>query len=252
MNRNRAFLGSLSDSLFSVFAPHKCALCENSVESSADGETCDECWGKTEIYKHNQALCHKCGLILRSNFSAELNAEKARCGRCDKDDFDAARAIGNYEGALRVAVLRLKERPFISLRLKRLLLETLTNSPFDSATKILPIPLHPIRLRGRGFNQAEILATELSQKSGLTLETKNLVRGVYTKMHRTGMDAKARQTTVEKAFMVKSPRLIENETILLVDDVFTSGATVSSCAKVLKKAGADKVFVLTIARAVWL
>ncbi|MBC7795874.1 MAG: ComF family protein [Pyrinomonadaceae bacterium] len=252
MNRSRAILSSLSDSLFSVFAPQKCALCENSVESNADGETCDECWGKAEIYKQNQALCHKCGLISRSNFSAESNVEKARCGQCDEDDFDAARAIGNYEGALRVAVLRLKERPFISLRLRRLLMETLINSPFDSATKILPIPLHPIRFRERGFNQAEILATELSRRSGLPFDTKNLVRSVYTKVHRTGMDAKARQTTVEKAFQVKSPRLIENETILLVDDVFTSGATVSGCAKVLKKAGADKVFVLTIARAVWL
>ena len=75
-----------------------------------------------------------------------------------------------------------------------------------------------------------------------------MTRTIHTPMHRAGMDAKGRALTVEKAFAVTRPKLIAGKNILLVDDVLTSGATISACAKILKKNGARKVFVLTVAR----
>jgi competence protein ComFC len=101
----------------------------------------------------------------------------------------------------------------------------------------------------RGFNQAEVLTQFLSKKTSIEADDKSLVREIHTPMHRAAMDKKAREATVKNAFAVTRKHFIESKKILLIDDVFTSGATVSSCAKVLKKNGAAKVYVMTIARA---
>ena len=76
-----------------------------------------------------------------------------------------------------------------------------------------------------------------------------MARHIHTPMHRVGMDERARRESIEKAFAVKQPRLIKDEIVLLVDDVFTTGATASLCAQVLKENGAKQVLVLTLARA---
>jgi ComF family protein len=114
----------------------------------------------------------------------------------------------------------------------------------------MPVPLHEERLRERGFNQAGEIANALSKLSGLKVDEWSLARMIHTERHRAGMDERARRESVENAFDIRRPRLVENENILLVDDVFTTGATVSSCARALKNAGAGEVFALTIARPV--
>jgi ComF family protein len=162
--------------------------------------------------------------------------------------FTAARACGVYEGALRASVLALKREPHVATRLARLMFEAQQRTPLADATCILPVPLHPERLRERGFNQAAAVASALAVWSGLPLDEWSLVRTLHTERHRAGMDARARRESVQKAFEVRRPRLVEGERILLVDDVFTTGATVSSCASALKAAGAEEVFVLTVAR----
>jgi len=93
-----------------------------------------------------------------------------------------------------------------------------------------------------------LIARELSRAASLPLDEISLVRTHHTNRHRAGMDAKSRRETVVDAFRVTHPALIAGERILLVDDVFTTGATVSSCAQTLLAAGAAEVFVLTIAR----
>jgi ComF family protein len=111
------------------------------------------------------------------------------------------------------------------------------------------VPLHPKRLRTRGFNQASIIAQAVSKALNLPVDEVSLVRVSTTEKYRAGMDTKGRRDTVAGAFRVAYPRLIAGEDILLVDDVFTTGATVSACAEVLFEAGAKSVFVLTIGRA---
>ncbi|HYE65183.1 MAG TPA: phosphoribosyltransferase family protein, partial [Pyrinomonadaceae bacterium] len=160
----------------------------------------------------------------------------------------AARACGAYEGALRASVLALKREPQVASRLARLLLETQRRPPLNDVTRLVPVPLHPARERERGFNQAAALGRALARLTGLPLDEQSLVRTVHTERHRAGMDARARRESVEDAFQVRRPRLIEGERILLVDDVFTTGATVSACAGALKDAGAQEVFVLVVAR----
>ncbi len=113
---------------------------------------------------------------------------------------------------------------------------------------IISVPLHSEREKARGFNQAALLAQKLALASGLPLDNVSLVRTSHTERHRAGMDSTDRRKTVDKAFHVVHPALVTGESVLLVDDVFTTGATVSSCAKILKEAGATDVFVLTVAR----
>ncbi|MGI9066139.1 MAG: double zinc ribbon domain-containing protein [Pyrinomonadaceae bacterium] len=237
------------DSLLAVVYPQSCAVCGDSVESRAFGVACERCWQRTHLFTETETLCWKCGLPSRGTVPEEKR-EHVRCRRCDDDAFSAARAGGVYEGALRASVLSLKRQQHIGSRLKQLMVETQKLYPLSEATRIVPVPLHPEREKARGFNQAALIARELSLATSLPLDEVSLVRTHHTDRHRAGMDWKGRRETVADAFRVLYPALISGERVLLVDDVFTTGATVSSCAKTLLDAGAAEVFVLTIARPV--
>ncbi len=239
-------LSTFYDSLLTLIYPQACEICEKSVEKRADGNVCAECWAETRFFDGNETLCHKCSAFLNdtpSNF-------ETFCRRCDDDFYDSAQAIGGYEKAFFVSILKLKHTPFIPPRLEISLYQSFLKSNFQDATLVVSVPLSKKRLATRGFNQAELLATGVARKIGLSFDKTSLRRKVHTEKSRAGMDRKARMESVINAFEVVSPRLIEGQNILLIDDVFTSGATVSNCAKALKKAGAAKVYVLTAARAI--
>ena len=199
------------------------------------------------MFADDDTLCWKCGAFSRAKVN-EDRRQSSRCGQCDDDAFAAARAIGFYEGALRASVLELKREPRVAPRLARLMFAAQQREPINQATMIIPIPLHPNRERERGFNQALVLARELARLSKLPLDEHSVVRRVHTERHRAGMDARARRESVADAFAVRHPDSIAGKRVLLIDDVFTTGATVSACAAVLKDAGAEEVFVLTVAR----
>jgi len=154
-----------------------------------------------------------------------------------------------YEGALRESLLLLKRKPYLPRHVESLLVAAVGREPLNSTTRVVPVPLHPKRLKTRGFNQATIVAQVVSKALKLPLDEVSLVRVSTTEKYRAGLDAKGRRDTVAGAFHVVHPRLVAGENILLVDDVYTTGATVSACAEVLVEAGARKVFVFTVARA---
>lgn len=235
------------DSVLALVYPQSCEVCGGSVESRTLGVACADCWRATRLFTGEEASCWKCGQPLTVSLNS-VRPEETRCRRCDEDHFTAARAAGVYEGALRASVLALKHSPQLCARLVDLLAEVQMRAPLNRATRILPVPLHPERERGRGFNQAALIARALSRKLSLPLDEVSLVRAVHTNRHRAGMDPLGRRATVADAFRVSYPSLIAGERVLLVDDVFTTGATVSSCAQALTTAGAVEVFVLTIAR----
>jgi ComF family protein len=220
-------------------------VCGHSVENSADGVACRKCWQKTRIFSGGETLCAKCSAFLQ----AKPSVHQTYCHKCDEHFYDAARSIGLYENALAASVIHLKREPFIPKTLKELFISAFENSPFRDSTLIIPVPLSKKRFIEREFNQAEVLAEILAPAFDLKIDKQSLARKIHTPMHRAAMDRRARELTVENAFEVTRPKLVKGERILLVDDVFTSGATSSFCAKALKKKGADKVYVLTIARA---
>ena len=248
MNLSHA-VSTAYDSMLALAYPQACAVCGGGVESRAVGVACANCWKQTRIFSEDETICWKCGLPSTGNV-AEAKREEVRCRRCDADDFLAARACGVYEGSLRASILALKHSPHVSTRLLNLLVETQQRNPLNRATRIIPVPLHPEREKARGFNQAAIIGSALSVACRLPFDEVSLVRTRHTERHRAGMDAKDRRATVAEAFQVTYPALVAGEQVLLVDDVFTTGATVSSCAKTLLDAGAAAVVVLTIARPV--
>jgi ComF family protein len=112
---------------------------------------------------------------------------------------------------------------------------------------IMPVPLHPRRLRSRGFNQSLLLARCVASKTGSDLDFLSLRRTRFTKPQ-TELSSKERKKNVRKAFEVVAPEAVKGKTIVLVDDVATTGSTLNECAKALKKAGADSVLCLVLAR----
>jgi ComF family protein len=244
-------LDALCDATLALVYPVRCAACGAAcVEARGDAPACQACWRATTIFTGEEICCWKCGAQADAGATAPPeNRSDVRCRRCDAAEFTAARAVGKYEGALRASILTLKREPDVSARLGRLLFDAARRPPIDAATRIVPVPLHAERERERGFNQATLLARALAMRSRLPLDEWSVVRTLHTPLHRAGMDARARRETVESAFRVERPRLVEGERILIIDDVFTTGATVSACARVLKDAGAKDVFVLTVARA---
>lgn len=114
---------------------------------------------------------------------------------------------------------------------------------------IMPVPLHPKRLRERGFNQSVILAREISERFRISLDFMTLVRHQYTEAQ-ISLGKKEREVNVRGVFSVTDSGKVKGQKIILVDDVYTSGSTVKECARVLMKSRADRVAVLTLARAV--
>ena len=226
------------DALLTLAYPQVCAICGCSVEQRKFGVACEPCWDKTKIFTGEESICWKC------------SAPAVKCRRCDSQSFTAARAVGLYEGALRESVLLLKRQPHVSQHLETLLVSAASRNPLNAGTRIIPVPLHDKRMKSRGFNQASIMAQSLSKNLGLPLDEVSLVRVSGTEQYRAGLDSKGRHDTVAGAFKVRHAPLVGGEVILLIDDVFTTGATVSACAEALSQAGARSVFVLTIARSV--
>jgi ComF family protein len=243
----RAVSEVVRDAALALLYPQACAVCGESVESHRDGAACARCWREARIFSSADVLCWKCGALSTGIVSEEQRGD-VRCRRCDKEAFTAARAVGAYKGALRASVLALKRAPFVPKRLARLLYQAQAVPPVCHATRIVPVPLHPARLRERGFNQAAELGRALAGLTRLPLDELSLTRTLHTERHRALMDERARRESVRDAFQVARPRLIEEEHILLVDDVFTTGATASAAASALLSAGAQSVYVLTVAR----
>jgi ComF family protein len=199
----------LTDALLAVFYPQSCRICGGSVEQRRYGVVCQTCW--------------------------------------NTESFTDQGSIGWYAGALRETVLLLKRRPYLPQHVVKLIGEA--SESFTGITRVVPVPLHEERLRSRGFNQAAIIGREMSRALGVPMDEVNLLRVSSSEKYRTGLDAKGRWETVAKAFAVRYPRLIEGEDILLVDDVFTTGATVRACEAVLSEAGAKSVSIFTLAQA---
>jgi ComF family protein len=248
MNVELSILDRAFDAALALVYPQACAVCGGNVESHRDGVVCDACWKTTSMFSESDTLCWKCGALSLAKV-VEGARQQVRCGRCDKDAYTFARACGSYDGALRASILQLKRQAHVPTRLAALIHEVQRREPLHGAEIIVPVPLHESRERERGFNQAAVIARELARVTKLPFDEHSFVRRMHTERHRAGMDAKARRNSVSNAFAVRHDDLIAEKRVLLVDDVFTTGATVSACAEALSRAGAAEVLVLTVARA---
>lgn len=241
---------ALRDAALETLYPQECAVCGKMVESWSDGICCRSCWEEVERLAGSMRKCSKCGLLSYEAGGSEVSGVY-RCRYCAEAPFEMARACGPYEGAIRESVLRLKRRPQLPGRLAgmlRVAFDELSQAGgFDA---IVPVPLHRSRLEARGFNQAEVIASELSSLTGLMVARSVLVRDLETGKHRAGMGIRERERSIEGAFRVRAPRTVRGRRLLLVDDVMTTGSTARGAARKLVEAGAAAVSVLCLARAV--
>jgi ComF family protein len=176
------------------------------------------------------------------------------CSDCLKGvfHFDGARAKGLYRGLLREVIHRFKYQG--QTFLARPLAQMLTSSGKELASLhktevIIPVPLHHLRLRHRGFNQAALLANRLGSNLGISVDYSSLTRSRWTEPQ-AGLSRRQRAANVKGAFDLINPERVRKKGVLLLDDVLTTGETVNQCARVLKKGGANQVAVLTVARTV--
>jgi ComF family protein len=185
---------------------------------------------------------------------ARLGAVGPLCAGCRRrgPGFDYARAAAPYDGVLRDAVHAFKfaGRRALAAPLGDLLVELgTTGLPAGMPGLLVPVPLHPRRERERGFNQATLLARRLGRAWGCPVRGDLLARTVATPSQ-TALAAAARQANVRSAFRLRRPAPVAGRHVALVDDVLTTGATLSECARCLREAGAVMVGALTVARVV--
>jgi ComF family protein len=226
--------------LVDLVLPPRCPGCGEIVDG--DDRFCANCFNQLAFMGPPQCAC--CGTSLPHEADAA-----AQCGAClaDPPAYARARAAMAYGGPARQVVLSLKHGR--RLHLARLMARAMLRAagPLPDDAVIVPVPSHAMRLWQRGFNQAAEIARQISKQSGRPLAVDALDRIKATPSTK-GLTRKARIKNVQGAFKVARPQAVTGRTIILVDDVMTTGATVSACAAKLAKAGARQVEVLTYAR----
>jgi ComF family protein len=232
--------------LRAVLAP-TCAACDRALDAPLNGSVCATCWRAVELI--TPPLCEQCGDQIPDSGAGP------RCERCERGDtaFDCAASVGVYDGSLREMVHALKYRrrrmiaPPLAARMRRAGARVLAG-----ADAVVPVPLHPWRSWQRGFNQADDLAR------GLGLPVWRVLRRSRGGPPQASLPASQRHANAHGAYgigwteVVRARRRdrLRGATIVLVDDVLTTGATLNACALVLRRAGVRRVRVITAARAV--
>jgi len=240
------WLKVLSLTLDYFFPPH-CLLCESRDIYQTGCFICSHCVESIPFIAH--PYCLRCGKPFLTQ-----NDRDHVCGTCLTHDpyLTIVRALGIYEGSLGTIVHLLKYKQKFAIEgILALLLDVYRDSDIDfrSYDCLIPVPLHRSRLRQRGFNQAVILANVLRKKHNVPLQRLALQRTVATPPQ-VRLQGKERMKNVHNAFRVRDAAMVDNKSILLLDDVYTTGATLNECARVLRDAGALRVDGFVIARAV--
>jgi competence protein ComFC len=229
----------------SFLYPEICKLCGQNRARKDQGYVCDQCRSAVKFLE--PPFCERCGLPYEGAITGTFE-----CGNCQdlKLHFHSARsAVVATEKILETIHLYKYSRalwfePFLAGLLIERAHPVLAAGAWDA---VVPVPLHSAKLREREFNQAERLSRRLSEATGIPLEA-SLVRRVVPTRTQTLLSREERLANMRNAFMAADGLNLSGKTLVLVDDVMTTGATTSACAKVLRQAGADKVCVWTVAR----
>ena len=247
---------TLAESLFAVLFPGDCRVCGAPLLRISRLPVCQECLNAMRPIRGG--LCVICGERLFSPYAVSGAAGEPVCGMCRRlaPTFARAVAYGSYEGGLRELIHLLKYsgvRPAANV-LGRMLAEAIAGLEADFGVGpviVVPVPLFRGKRRQREFNQAELIAKAAlkfhSADDRLHLGERVLNRKRDTPSQ-TGLTTHQRRENMRGAFIVAQPEAIRGREVLVVDDVVTTGATVSECARVLLRAGANKVWVASVAR----
>jgi ComF family protein len=250
-----SWAADVAESLFATLFPADCRICGEPLIRISRLPVCESCLDAMRPI--GDGVCSVCGERLVSMHFRDSLGE-ARCGLCRRleQPFTKAAAYGSYEGGLRELVHMLKYqqvRPAANV-LGRMLAEViavLESHWGEAKLLVVPVPLHATKLRRRGFNQSELISRAalkvVGSRERYVMCTDTVVRTRETQSQ-IGLTRHQRRENIRGAFRVTDPTKISGREILLVDDVFTTGTTAAECARVLRRAGAQRVWVATVAR----
>lgn len=238
--------------ILNLLFPVYCPVCDSYMERDKSRVLCPKCWDS--IIRINPPYCIKCCKPYYSfNNDNHRQKEGHLCNQCRRIRiyFDHTLSGGIYDGALREAIhlFKYNGKKNLSTPLGDFLYDELkTKIAFEKFEYIIPVPLHKIRLKERGFNQTLLISRRLSKNSKIPIIT-NVLKKKKPTPPQADLPLKDRKRNVRGAFFLKNPHKIHGRRIILLDDVYTTGSTVNECSRVLKKAGAAEVTVFTLARA---
>jgi len=234
-----AFLGALARTALDFALPPRCAGCGIIVHDVHS--FCPDCWKLVDFL--GESGCVTCGIPLQAT-------EQKTCGVClaRAPRIERTRAAVAYGDLARSLAIRLKYGRKVAIaRTMARYMAPLVGEGDDRL--LVPVPLHRTRLWGRGFNQSALVASELSLRLGIAADHSVLARTRRTPALK-GMSPLQRRKTVAGAFRVRDKRSVAGKTVILVDDVLTTGSTADACARTLKRAGAARVELISWARVV--
>ena len=223
-----------------LFPEYSCLVCGRECADILS-LVCENC--KNVLVKIGGNTCKKCGMPIPDGMQI--------CDDCRGKElhFDKAAAVYMFDSdsAKMIYGLKYADKTYVARHIAPQMIEAL--SSFPHIDMLLPVPLHKNRKAWRGYNQSELITNSISELTQIPVDTTSLVRKIETETQ-TGKSKKEREANILGAFAVTDKKQIAGKNIVVVDDVFTTGSTTNECARILKKAGAAHVFVLTFLKTV--
>ena len=242
----------ITEGLLNLVFPLNCKICKTPIRESKGYSICEDCFKTIKLIE--QPYCVKCGKPLIPTEFFIQNRE-ILCFDCKnkKYSFEFSRSTGVYDKVLKKCIHLFKYygEKKLAKPLGKLMVDYLVkNDEFKKRIDlIIPVPLHKNDLRKRGFNQSILLGRVVGNYFSISVGEKVLIKKKLTPFQ-ANLSKKEREKNILRAFLVEKPKEIKGKNILILDDVFTTGATVEECTKELMKARAKNIFVLTLARTV--
>ena len=249
-----AWARPFADGAFSLFFPADCRICREPLVRATRLPVCQDC--RDSVVPPPGEFCFICGERIVIFSPTEFRTEAEPCLLCRRAAPAYARAVayGAFEDTLRETIHLLKydcAHPAAKFLGDRLSIALAQLSPPDaSGWLVIPVRLHVRKLRQRGFNQSELIARAACRRSPVvvSLNAKCLVRQRET-ASQAGLTRPQRRENLRGAFAVRDADAVRGRNVLMIDDVFTTGTTISECARVLRRAGAASVYAARVARA---
>ncbi|HKL11646.1 MAG TPA: ComF family protein [Clostridia bacterium] len=236
---------NLIDEMANLVFPRNihCLLCGRQILPSEKYSLCSKCREKM-MFLFEKNCCNRCGRPL------SYKGEERFCVECagQKLRFEKAVSCLYYDDFSRKLIFQLKygKKEYFAYHMAEMMMDRLENSGTGKFDYIVPVPLHAERERERGFNQALLLAEPLGKMRGEPVLKKFLERKRQT-VDQTNLGKKERFENLKGSFATRGAEIIKGRRVLLIDDVFTTGATSNDCSRALMDSGAGEVFVATVA-----